>query len=252
VVAVETVVRSSGLKLVAHLARPETHPGSGLNGLVLCHSFPAGPRHDAAGDTYPELADRLARDTGWAVLSFNFRGTGDSEGDFSLAGWLEDLRSATGHMLVDGDVAGVWLAGFGRGASLALCAAGEDDRVRGVAAAAAAADFDDWAGDPAGFLAHARRLGVVRDPRFPAELAAWSRELKEIRPLALVGKIPPRPVLLLHGSDDDVVPLMDARTLADAANGQVELRIISGAGHGLRHDPRAIAVLMGWMERQRV
>ena len=92
----------------------------------------------------------------------------------------------------------------------------------------------------------------MRDPGFPAELAAWSRELNEIRPLALVGKIPPRPVLLLHGSDDDVVPLMDARTLADAANGQVELRIISGAGHGLRHDPRAIAVLMGWMERQRV
>ncbi|HMC51446.1 MAG TPA: hypothetical protein VKI64_01715, partial [Acidimicrobiales bacterium] len=70
------------------------------------------------------------------------------------------------------------------------------------------------------------------------------------RPLALVGKIPPRPLLLLHGSDDDVVPLMDARTLADAADGQVELRVISGAGHGLRHDPRAVAVLMGWLERQ--
>jgi len=71
-------------------------------------------------------------------------------------------------------------------------------------------------------------------------------------PNGLVGKIPPRPLLLLHGSDDDVVPLMDARTLADAADGQVELRVISGAGHGLRHDPRAVAVLMGWMERQGV
>jgi putative redox protein len=247
---VETVVRSGSLKLSAHLARPDVQPGATRNGLVLCHNFPTGPRHDSSGDTYPELADRLARDTGWAVLSFNFRGTGDSEGDFSLSGWLEDLHAATGHLLAVDGVAGVWLAGFGRGASLAICAGGEDDRVRGVAAAGAAADFEDWAGDPAGFLAHARRLGVVRHAGFPPDLEAWSRELRETRPLALVGKIPPRPLLLLHGSDDDVVPLMDARTLADAADGQVELRVISGAGHGLRHDPRAVAVLMGWLERQ--
>jgi len=250
VVAVETVVDSGGLKLSAHLARPDLPPGASPNGLVLCHNFPSGPRHDAEGDTYPELAARLARDTGWAVLSFNFRGTGESEGDFSLSGWLEDLHAATGHLLDAGGAAGAWLAGFGRGGSLAICAAGEDDRVGGVAAMGAAADFEDWASDPGGFLAHARRLGVVRDREFPEDFEAWSRELREIRPLALVGKIPPRPLLLLHGSDDDVVPLMDARTLADAADGQVELRVISGAGHGLRHDPRAVAVLMGWLERQ--
>ena len=251
-VGVETEVRSGSLRLSAHLARPDPPAGPGPNGLVLCHNFPSGPRHDSSGDTYPELADRLARDTGWTVLSFNFRGAGDSQGDFSLSGWLEDLHAATSHLLDVPEVAGAWLAGFGRGGSLAICAAGEDNRVRGVAAVGAAADFDDWAGDPAGFLAHARDLGVVRDLAFPADLEAWSRELRETRPLGLVGKIPPRPLLLLHGSDDDVVPLMDARTLADAADGQVELRVISGAGHGLRHDPRAVAVLMGWMERQGV
>jgi putative redox protein len=26
--------------------------------------------------------------------------------------------------------------------------------------------------------------------------------------------------------------------------------MIQGAGHRLRHDPRAIAVLLGWLERQ--
>ena len=29
-----------------------------------------------------------------------------------------------------------------------------------------------------------------------------------------------------------------------------ELRIIAGAGHQLRHDPRAVAVLLGWLDRQ--
>ena len=63
-------------------------------------------------------------------------------------------------------------------------------------------------------------------------------------------KLPPRPFLVLHGSADDVVPVGDARLLADAARGSSELRIVHAAGHGLRHDPRAIAALLGWLDRQ--
>jgi putative redox protein len=29
------------------------------------------------------------------------------------------------------------------------------------------------------------------------------------------------------------------------------LQIIQGAGHRLRHDPRAMAMLLGWLDRQR-
>jgi hypothetical protein len=29
------------------------------------------------------------------------------------------------------------------------------------------------------------------------------------------------------------------------------MRIIAGAGHQLRDDPRAIAVLLGWLDRER-
>ena len=31
-----------------------------------------------------------------------------------------------------------------------------------------------------------------------------------------------------------------------------QFRVFQGAGHRLRHDPRAIAVLLGWLDRQRV
>ena len=55
---------------------------------------------------------------------------------------------------------------------------------------------------------------------------------------------------MLHGSDDEVVPVFDARVLADA-HGDADLRIIDGGGHQLRHDPRAVAVLLGWLDRQR-
>lgn len=246
---------SGGVTLRGHLARPPAAAAAstGRCGLVLCHGFPADPPGQrSAPQSYPELADRLAAEAGWTVLSFDFRGAGESDGDFSLAGWLADIDAAIAELLLVGDVEGVWLAGFSTGGALAVCAAGEHEHVRGVAAFAAPAEFDGWSADPRRFLAHARSVGVVRDKAFPADFEAWSRELREIRPLNLIGKIPPRPVLLVHGADDDVVPLMDARVLADAADNRVELRVLSGAGHRLRHDPRAIAVLLGWLDRQHV
>lgn len=248
----ETTIESDGLALRAHLARPsEVQEGEALRGLVLCHGFPVGPKSSAAGESYPQLADRLAAEAGWAVLTFSFRGTNGSPGDFSLGGWLTDLRRATEHLLDVAGVEGVWLAGFSAGGALALCAAGEDELVQGVAALAAPGDFRSWADDPEAFLERAREVGAVHTKGFPERFSDWARELGEIRPLVLVSKVPPRPVLLVHGSEDDTVSVMDARALADATDGQAELRIITGAGHRLRHDPRAIAVLLGWLENQR-
>jgi pimeloyl-ACP methyl ester carboxylesterase len=245
---------SSGLQLVGSVSRPAASAAGGNRarpGLVLCHGFPTeGKRAKVSGQTYPQLADRIAAEAGWVVLTFNFRGTGESEGDFSLNGWLTDLRRAVDHMLDVEQVGGVWVAGFSTGGALALCTAAEDERVRGVASLGAPADFDDWLADPRRFLEHARSVGVIRTPGFPQDFEAWVRELRETRPLQLIGKIPPRPVLIVHGGVDDMVPLMDARALADAAERNVELRVVAGAGHALRHDPRAIAVLLGWLERQ--
>ena len=249
----EIEIESDGLRLRGHVATPPGLAGvdGARRGLVLCHGFPPGPKGAATtGLTYPQLADRLAGDAGWTVLTFNFRGTGESDGDFSIGGWLTDLRAAIDHMLTLDAIDGVWVSGFSVGGSLARRAEGEDDRVRGVATMAAPADFGEWADDPEGFLDHARSIGVVRSKGFPTDFDAWSRELREIRPLTMIGKIPPRPILIIHGSEDDTVPLMDARALADAAEGDVELRVVTGAGHRLRHDPRAVAVLQGWLDRQ--
>jgi len=249
---VRDVVQSNGLRLAAHLARPAGAVGAGrLPALVLSHGFPAGPRGAAtAAQTYPQLADRLAAEAGWIVLAFNFRGTGSSEGDFSLGGWVQDLHAAIEHLDEVDAVGGVWLAGASTGGALSLCVAAADERVRGVATLGAPADFDHWAGDARGLLGHARQVGAVQRPSFPEDMATWTRELRETRPLALIGRIPPRPVLIVHGEQDEVVPAEDARALADAARGGAELRIISGAGHRLRHDPRAVAILLGWLERQ--
>jgi putative redox protein len=252
-VSERVTIHSDGLSLAGYLALPSVSAAKGANrfGLIASHPFPEDPNSaTVVGRTYPELADRLAADAGWVVLTFNFRGTGDSEGDFSLGGWLTDLKAAVDFVLSAGGVEGVWLCGFDVGGSLSICAGGEDPRVRGVATFCAPADFDGWAADPRRLLAQARRLGVIRSAAFPADVDAWARDLRDIRPLHLVGKIPPRPLLVVHGVNDDVVPMLDARALADAAESSVELRILVAAGHKLRDDPRAIAILLGWLDRQ--
>jgi len=249
---VQVEFTSGGVVLRGHLAHP--HPSAAATskcGLVLCHGFPAEPPGQRnAPQSYPELADRLAAEAGWVVLSFDFPGAGASDGDFSMSGWLAAIEAAVAYLRAATAVEGVWLAGFGTGGSLALCAAGEDDSVNGVATFGSQADFESWTVDPRRFLEHARHVGVVRAKEYPPDFDAWARELRETRPLNLIGKIPPRPMLIVHGSEDESVPLVDARALADAADNEVELRVIGGAGHRLRHDPRAIAVLLGWLDRQ--
>ncbi len=141
------------------------------------------------------------------------------------------------------------LAGFGTGGALSIVAGSLDPTIEAVAALAAPADFDDWASHPKRLLEHAREVGMISDPGFPADLEAWSRELKELRAVACAPDLAPRPLLVVHGSDDDLVPVFDARVLVDA-HSSAELRIMNGAGHRLRHDPRAVAVLLGWLDRQ--
>ena len=90
---VEEIV-SEGLRLGAHFARPV-----GLTrvpGLVLLPGFPRGQGGAATvGNTYASLVDRIAREAGWAVLTFTMRGTGVSEGDFSIEGWLAESYDLT-------------------------------------------------------------------------------------------------------------------------------------------------------------
>jgi putative redox protein len=244
-------VLSDGLRLAAWVSRPAGATQRALPGLVLCHGVPLAPQGlTGTAPSCTQLADQLATEAGCVVLTFEFRGVGESEGNFSLGGWRADLAAAVAHLRREEHVRAVLLAGFSTGAALVLCRAGEDERVAGVAALGAPADFHEWASDPHRVLARARAAGIIRDRSFPPDYQTWARELRDIRALALIGGIPPRPILIVHGSDDELVPPMDARALVDAADGAVELRVLTGAGHRLRDDPRAVALLLGWLDRQ--
>lgn len=237
--------------LALHVAPGSSTRGARANVLVLCHGFPV--EMDSAqrvADTLPTLADRIATDNGCPVVVGCLRGVGASAGDFSLGGWYDDLGALVDHAAQMGNGGGVWIVGFGTGGALGLCVAGEDTRVRGVACFGSPATFADWANDGVGMIEYARRVGAIRSAGFPTDRRQWEAAFAALRPAESARKLSPRPLLVVHGADDEEVPLADGRRLAEFAGPQAELRILAGAGHRLRGDPRAVALLAGWLERQ--
>jgi uncharacterized protein len=240
---------SSGLRLARHLALPSARTDERPPGVIICHGFPTGPldaRQSAL--TFPELCDRAAHERGWIAMTFTFRGCGDSEGDFSLGGWADDLRAAVDHLEVEAAPSSVFLVGTSTGGSLALCHAATDMRIGGVATLGAPASFDDWVQHPRRLLERARELGAIRRTDFPARFETWSSEFARFNPTDAARRLSPRPLLVLHGDEDDEVADVSARILANA-HGSAELRLIDGGGMRLRHDPRAVAILLGWLDR---
>ena len=112
-------------------------------------------------------------------------------------------------------------------------------------------DLAAWAGTPERFHATVTASGAV-DRASPLEHPeTLMKGVEGFDPLAAIARIPPRRLLVVHGADDAMVPVDAARQLVAAAHGPAELRIIQGAGHWLRSDPRMVATLIGWLDRIR-
>ncbi len=215
--------------------------------VVLCPELPrARGEVTDVSRSFPPLADRMAQESGFRVVVGMPRGVGGSEGDFSASGWLEDLDFLVGREAGDDPV---WLVGFGLGGTLALRKAARDPRVRGVASLGAPADLGVWVTTDA-LAARCARTGVI-SAGYPPDEAAWVADLVALDPVGAAAALGGRPLLVMHGTEDDEVPPSDARALAEAASGPVDLKVVIGAGHWLRADPRVVAMLIGWVERQR-
>ncbi len=245
-----TVQSSDGVQLVGNLVVSSSAEQTKSSAVLLLHGFPSRDViADRIGGDMVELCHRVAGELGWHALTVRFRGCGSSTGEFSLAGWVDDASAAMRFLQSETNATNLWVAGFGTGGSVGLVAAADNPSISGVAMAASPADFDDWAERPDRLMAHAREVGAVKSSSFPADRNRWESELREVRAVQAAERFTDRPLLVLHGSEDDAVPHFDARMLADA-HGAADLRFVQGGGHQLRHDPRAIAVLIGWLGRQ--
>ena len=241
---------ASGASLLdLRIATSSARPAAG-HVLVLVHGLPRamGMGRQAAG-LLPELAEHLASESGWTVATGTLSGVGGSTGTFSASQWRRDLGAIIER--IDQDGGRISLAGFGFGGALALAVTGDDERVRGVATFAAPAHMETWCGAAVLFRQWIIGAGVVGDEKdlLPAE--ELRNDVLAVDPIGAVAKVPPRRLLIGHGADDLEVPSSDARDLLSAAEGRGELRLIQGAGHQLRADPRMVATLLGWLDRHR-
>jgi fermentation-respiration switch protein FrsA (DUF1100 family) len=202
-----------------------------------------------AAGLLPELAEHVSNESGWLVASGTLSGVGGSTGTFSATKWREDLATIL-DFVAEGEPR-VSLAGFGFGGSLALAVAAGDERVRGVATFAAPAHLRAWCGSAEEIHRAVKVSGVVGNESDLLAPAALYQDILDIDPMDAIAKLPPRRLLIGHGTDDIEVPASDARDLVAAADGRAELRLIQGAGHQLRADPRMVATLLGWLDRHR-
>lgn len=242
-----SVAGESG-KVEASLSLPPKTSATGQV-FVICHGLPLSTGGGSiASKELPALAERFSAEAGWAVAVASLRGVGASPGTFSASGWKADLKAVIDALAPD--YSGVVLAGFGFGGALALRVGAEDERVRGVATLATPSNLATWCGPAAQFAEACNRAGVVQSDALmePDVLVA---DVLALDPLGATQELPPKRLMIIHGADDPIVPVSATRELLDAAQGRAEVRIIQGAGHWLRADPRMVATLLGWLDRLR-
>ncbi|MBA7619714.1 hypothetical protein ES703_27055 [subsurface metagenome] len=221
--------------------------------VCVCHGIPARVPDPGEARGYPLVAERICRE-GFAVLIFNFRGTGASGGNLDVLGWTRDLKVVIDYLctLPEVDKSRLSLLGFSGGAAVSVYVASQDSRVSCVAACACPAEFTfiTEVDEPWSVVDHFRSIGAIRDEDFPQSTEEWLNDFRLVRPVEYVAGIAPRPLLLVHGSKDETVDMSHAYRLYDKAGEPKQIIVVDGAGHRLRQDDRAMAIVIDWLKSQ--
>jgi uncharacterized protein len=213
-------------------------PSEGDRAIILVH----GIYSNAWDGQAPDVAHAY-HDAGFNVFLFDSRGQGRSGGTLGLA-WAErqDVRAAVDLLLARGFRAGrVGVHGTSYGAATALLAAAEIPEIGAVVADSAFADVRDVM---LGELT--RRTGL---PLRWAQLLApglglivqcrYRLDLDEASPERAIAAISPRPVLLIHGEQDRIIPIESLQRLRLAARTSTTVWVLPGRQHteGVRLAP---------------
>lgn len=194
--------------------------------IVVCHGY--------TGECSPDLVYApLLHQHNFNTLYFDFRGHGMSDGDYTSLVYYErtDLLAALDCLKARG-ITRVGLFGLSMGGAIALATAPLSPMVAGVVSDSAFAEL--W---------HVVAHNVVKRgvPKFLAAGVGWlvvaiaslrlCANLFSADPIHAVEHIAPRPVLLMHGQDDDQVPVTEAQSLFAAAREPKELWLVPSATH---------------------
>jgi alpha-beta hydrolase superfamily lysophospholipase len=201
-------------------------PREHARGVIVGSHGHAGQKDELLG-----IGSRSWR-AGYSVLLFDFRGRGESDPwpQTLISREVEDLQAAVAFARSRAPGAPVGLIGFSMGAAVSLLAAAADPQIAAVVADSSFTSGRD-------VVAHGVRsvLRMAPDILLLAADEVLQRRhgyrFSSARPIDAVARIAPRPLLLIHGSADTVVPVEHAHRLYDAAGEPHELWVAEGAEH---------------------
>src|SRR5438105_15059334 len=274
---------SAGLKLSGVVHVPSgMRPGEKRAAFLVLHGF--GSNKTSSNTMQPT---KVLNELGYVVLRFDMRGCGESEGEFGRVICLEqveDTRNAltflAQHPSVDPSRIG--LIGSSFGGAVAIYTGGVDARVAAVISNGGWGNGErkfrgqhkspqEWARftdmlkegrehrAKTGKSLMVPRYEIVPIPAhlrhnlasnsiemFPAETA---QSMFDFRADDVVGRIAPRPLLLLHASNDSVTPTEQSIELFKRAGQPTELHLISDADHFMfgEGNTRVWDLLRGWL-----
>jgi alpha-beta hydrolase superfamily lysophospholipase len=232
-----------GLRLAGGVCVPEEPHGL----VVFLHGIPSIAPPDIDDEGYPGLARYFAA-AGWAAAWVDMRGARASQGFFSIGGWVRDARATVdAARSIEGVSAlPVALVGSSAGGAVAVEATRRGAPVDALALLAAPAAWVSFAHDTGDAVTRiTEEAGMLLSPEVLADPAAWVSEFEQVVTEKAISSLR-IPVLIVHGTEDDVVPVDHARRIADRARNP-ELVILEGAPHQLRRHPPALEATLEWL-----
>jgi fermentation-respiration switch protein FrsA (DUF1100 family) len=195
--------------------------------IILCHGL-----GDNRVGMLPQAA--LLAEHGYGSLLFDFRAHGESEGEMVTYGYAEadDVLAAVDYLLSrpDVDAERIGICGGSLWAATVIRAAAHSTHLKAVVAEGAFTSLEDEVASSFKVF-----CGLPAFPFAPLTVAfaQWQTGLRmsEVRPVDDIPAIAPRPVFIIHGTDDDLIPAEQGLRLYEAAGEPKELWMIDGMGH---------------------
>jgi fermentation-respiration switch protein FrsA (DUF1100 family) len=199
-VAVQEVelLTEDGVKLSAWYTPPKNEAV-----ILVAHGY---------GDKRSEDFYELFASHGYGVIAWDFRAHGKSEGEFSSLGYYEvlDVKAALDFVRAQPGVIHIGAWGGSMGAVTMIRATARYPAIEALVADSPFASLEEEMDlrVPFPIMRSLIRFFAERETGFSPAL---------VRPLDDIGQISPRPVFLIQGLDDGMVPLDSAQRLYDAA-----------------------------------
>ena len=191
----------------------------------------------------------LLRDRGWNSLVFHYRGCWGSAGRYDLRTVPHDVIAAVDYLTARPEVDSrrVAVVGHSMGGWAAIVTAAREPRLRAVAVYGAPVRLGTSLRlDPELVENEFTRFLEATPAEFTAQLEEVARRMD---PLEAVAAISPRPLLVVHGTEDWWVPVAHARELRGRGGPWLRYVEVDGADHAFSwHRTELRELIAGWLD----